>query len=155
MSHVKKITTYLEKLEQLQCSITPIRESILEVLIASSQPICSKEILAQLKKKGVSAHRATVYRDIDFFLKQGIVNSYSFKEQSTLYYELVSDHHHHCVCEICGKIFSVVPTSIEKAIDLYTQELFDKKKFKVSSHRLKFYGRCKACFHQLERKGSV
>lgn len=152
MSHTKTVASYIDILVQNQCAITPIRESILDVLVTTKQPLNSKEILAKLEEKGVSAHRATVYRDIDFFVRQGVVNSYSFKDQSTLYYELVSDHHHHCVCENCGDIFSIVPKEIEKAIDVYIQKLSSKKEFEVTSHRLKFYGICKACSTHKKRK---
>lgn len=141
----RQFNQHREELDKKGKIITPIREAILKTLCRAKQPLTARQILNSLSKQKVSAHRATVYRDIEFLTKNNLVNSYSFKDESVLRYEIVSDHHHHAVCESCGHVKNIVPEIVETAIDKYNDILLTQEGFHVTNHRLKFYGKCKQC----------
>lgn len=146
MSHsVTTLNNHLKRLRKLEETITPIRRAILVVLNEASQPLTARQILEKICQQGVSAHRATVYRDIDLCLRAEIVNAYSFKNHAVLHYEIVTDHHHHLICEVCGLVKLVHPDEAEKGIELFEARVKNNLDFKIESHRLKFYGTCHNC----------
>lgn len=146
----KLFKQHLNQLKKTGSVITPIRQAILNILCQASQPLTVRHILSQLGLDKVKAHRATVYRDIEFLTHHGLVNCYALKDQSVLHYEIVSDHHHHIVCESCGHVENILPQNIEVAILDYQNTLKKQKNFAVTSHRLKFYGICSTCISKKE-----
>lgn len=128
-------------------SLTHIRKEILESIIDSNYPITARDVMNTLTSKGVDFHRTTVYRDLFYLEKNGFINSYTFKDQSVIFYEYADgdDHHHHVICDECGKIEKIYPKAIEKEIDKYEKVLLTEKGYKIGTHRLKFYGLCNDC----------
>lgn len=139
-----RISTYLDTLRSKGGSITPIRKGILQVLKQASTPLTARQVHALLRQQGLTAHRATVYRDIELCAQLGLVESFTFKGKPVIYYEIVTDHHHHFMCEQCGYISQIRPEEIEAAIALF-QTRMQQQGFDIHSHRLKFYGLCATC----------
>lgn len=146
MSHTQLfIQKCIAQIKSHQETVTPIREAILLVLGQTDQPLTARQILINITQNGVPAHRATVYRDIDWCVRKGFINSYTFKDKPVLYYELATDHHHHLVCEGCGRVETVYPEEVEEGIKAFEANLANTLGFSISSHRLKFYGTCHTC----------
>jgi len=107
-----------------------------------------KKILAMLKrqhgfisaqalaKKISGVDQATVYRNLDLFVKEGLAKRFLF-EGSEAVYEHAQENHHHAVCNDCEKVIHV---------DVSDHELMKKLKiedFDIDSVELVVRGKCK------------
>jgi Fur family transcriptional regulator, ferric uptake regulator len=60
--------------------------------------------------------------------------------------EELSEHHHHLVCSVCGRLEDVVlPAQIERALAQAADEAREQRDFVVDSHRLELVGTCPGC----------
>lgn len=119
---------------------TPARSAITEFLSSSSLPVDVEQVIKFLRSKNLNTNKVTVYRIIEFMLKNGIVNRLEFGE-GKYRYEMQKDHHHHLVCTNCGAIKDVPGDFLGK----FEKEIRNKEGFLVKSHSLEFFGICKNC----------
>lgn len=125
--------------------ITPARAAIIEILAKSLAPLSVESIRAVLVKRKLPVNKTTVYREIEFLLGRGFVRSVHL-DDSTKYYELVTDaHHHHVVCSNCSKFVDVETEGIEEYLEKLEKKLAKKINFKSVRHSLEFFGECVAC----------
>jgi len=119
---------------------TPARLAILEALEHSKQPL-SAEKIKELLPKG-RTDLATVYRNLEMLKENGWVASLNISNQ-TAYYELAKlKHHHHLVCESCGRMEFLA----ECRASQLPQKLVRQKGFaQVFRHSLEYFGLCKKC----------
>lgn len=112
--------------------LTEKRKKLLSVL-GSTKGLISARALA---KKVPSMDQATVYRNLDLFVKEGEVRKFLFDGTEAVY-ERAHDNHHHAVCDNCEKVlhFDVSKEEILKT--------FQVKGFDVSSVELVVRGVCK------------
>ena len=96
--HTGKITEIL-KLGKLK--ITPIRLKLMDALEHAKEPVRAKDLVKQVKSDIV-----TVYRNLETLNRLGLV-SQVFLDQKEAYFELKSGHHHHAICENCGKVSDI------------------------------------------------
>ncbi len=135
-------TGILEKLKQQGHRMTKGRTAIISAFADSGQPIAAIDIHMQLKKNGIEANKTTVYREIEFLMKEKILRKLQFDERSKRY-ELISDEHtHHLICTGCKKVEDAV---LNHDLDEVEKRLKKQKRFKVQRHSLEFYGLCEGC----------
>ena len=119
---------------------TPGKVAILEVLKDASHPLTTAEILAALEDK---KDETTLYRSLDAFVDTGILRKVNFNDRSARYeWNIGTHHHHHIVCENCGRIEDVDICDT----DLDASVLKRSKEFReIMSHSVEFFGFCKSC----------
>jgi Fur family ferric uptake transcriptional regulator len=86
--------------------------------------------------------RATVYRTIELYEKLGVVNRiwHGFKNQIELS-EIFTPHHHHAVCQNCGRTLDITSSELESALAM----LGKKHNFLTVSHSVELSGYCERC----------
>lgn len=100
-----------------------------------------EDIVHRVKKKGVKASRATVYRTLNILKDLGFLNEV-VKFGNKTYYEVgTKKHHDHLICLNCGKFIEFHDDSIEEIQDKICKEF----NFKPLYHRLEIYGICEEC----------
>jgi Fur family transcriptional regulator, ferric uptake regulator len=120
---------------------TPGRVAILKTLKRIGRPISISRIHEEI---GQGTDQATVYRAVEALVGSGIIRRVDLQNVHGDY-ELAEsgDHHHHLVCEKCGRIEKVIdcePGDIEKSV------LKGSRNFKeIRSHSLEFFGLCNGC----------
>lgn len=120
---------------------TTARVVILEFLQKNSEPVDVLKVMDYLKKKGLKTNLTTVYRVLDSFLTVGLVKKLELHE-GKYRYELSSlKHHHHLVCQNCGKIEDIENCSLETL----EEQITNRSEFLIKYHSLEFYGLCKDC----------
>lgn len=129
-SHLHDITSLLQASGE---RITGNRLAVLKLLCQQTKPVTVKVIEVRLPKINI----VTLYRILDYFCDRGIVRrlTHDPKEQ---YFELADPyhrHHHHTICQICGKV-----TDIECQLTLPRL-----KNFVPHMHVVTIYGHCKSC----------
>lgn len=114
----------------------------------SGQHITVNDICSHFKAKGVSIGTATIYRQLDKMVSQGIVVKYVIDVGSPACFEYVGEQAHqtegscyHCKCEICGRL---VHMHCEELVKL-EKHLKGHHGFTVNPMRTVFYGICDSC----------
>jgi Fur family ferric uptake transcriptional regulator len=124
--------------------ITKIRQAMLDVFAASKQPHSALEILATLSITYPTVNKTTVYRELEFLVKNAVVSEIDILDGMKRYELLESGHHHHhLVCKECRDIQCVeVP---HHDLDALESRIRKSHNFTVTSHVLEFFGLCKKC----------
>ncbi len=125
--------------------LTSQRRAVLEVILKNNdQHLSTEEICEQVKEKYPSVGIATVYRSVQLLEKLGLIQHISL-EDGCLRYQPADPkgqhEHHHLVCEICGDIIDFH----EDMLELFEKEIYLKKGFRVSNHRVIVFGICEKC----------
>lgn len=119
---------------------TPARLAILEVLEHAKTPLSAEEIRKALP--GNKSDLVTVYRNLELLKNSGWVIAVNLGHQAA-YYELADlKHHHHLVCENCGRIAEM--DNCEARI-LSKESLKTKGFARVLRHSLEYFGVCNQC----------
>ena len=113
------------------------RSRILDICISAKHPLTVAEVAA---KVGTNAHLATIYRTLETFASANLLSRVDFQE-GKFRYEYVHDHHHHAVCESCGKVAEVQDKKLESVMD----NLKVDSGFSITRHALELFGLCKNC----------
>ncbi len=117
------------------------RSDVLKVLEDEKVPVDVSHIQQHLDEKAVRVDPATVYRILDAFYKNGIVQRFDFQEGKFRYEIASKQDHHHLICESCGSIEDISDCNIKEL----EKEIGKKKGFLVKRHSLEFFGLCKDC----------
>lgn len=130
-----------KSLKQHGLRITAARVSLLAALITAREPKTADELHARMD----FADLVTVYRSLQSFVAAGLAKEVRFND-SIVRYELsahTSGHHHHLVCNTCGRVEDVEGCEIES---IERSVIKRSKSFKViKTHALEFFGECKKC----------
>lgn len=122
--------------------ITPAREQIVEIFINSTTPISAGDLIESFKFLNIPINKTTIYRELDFLLKESLVKEIEFGEGKKRYELETGHHHHHVICLSCRKV-----EDVDLDVDLHDEEknIEEHTGFKVTSHALEFFGYCKNC----------
>lgn len=127
--------------EQLKASgyrLTKPRQEIFAVLKHKPQSVL--EIATKLREKKIKIDKVTVYRTLENFVKLGLVVETRFKDNISVYELADHEHHHHVLCEKCGRIEDI---SLNE--DLLIEAAKKSSSFIIKSHHLEFFGLCRKC----------
>jgi Fur family transcriptional regulator, ferric uptake regulator len=115
------------------------RRQVVELLDQEGCALTALEIDKRLPGVG----RATVYRALEQLEGLGMVQRVDVKGDATGFERLdpSGHHHHHIVCEQCGRVVAFEDDRLEQAI----RALGERPDFDVSSHEVTLRGECASC----------
>jgi Fur family ferric uptake transcriptional regulator len=119
------------------------RRSIVELLGSQSCALSAQDIHDRLRGEGQAVGLATVYRTLELLVEHGFAQRLDLG-QGTARYERVhpsGDHHHHLVCDNCGRVTPFGDPGLERAIERITRQL----DFSVAEHDVVLHGACESC----------
>lgn len=114
------------------------RGRVIELLAGQDCAVTALQLDAELDGVG----RATVYRAIDQLEELGLIQRVDLGGSAHGYerMEPSGHHHHHIVCDECGKVEPFEDEALEDAIhDIH------RKGFKVETHEVTLHGHCSEC----------
>lgn len=125
------------------------REKIFGILQKNEgEHMTAGQILDQLRAEGVSMGAATVYRQLDRLVEEGLVNKYVVDSVTGACYEYKGEEEEgsryvHCKCEKCGKLVHLD----KKRMEAVMQSLAGAGAggFELDCSRTLFYGICGDC----------
>lgn len=130
------------------------RSAVVAVLEgADGAHMTAKQVHEELVRKGSSIGAATVYRQLERMVDEGLARRYNLGPGEAACYEYTAgdpcarEHCFHCVCTVCGKLYHVECDYLGDIAD----HLAQKHGFAVDPQRTVFYGVCKEC--QAKREG--
>lgn len=119
------------------------RRAILELLDGQECALSAEEIERALGAGRRAASRASVYRVMEELEAIGMVQRLELG-QGVVRYEALrhgAGHHHHLVCDRCGRLEPFTDAGLERAIS----RLSDRVPLKVSVHEIVLHGACRVC----------
>jgi len=119
------------------------RRAILELLDDQACALSAEEIERALRGRRRTASRASIYRVMEELETIGLAQRVELG-QGIVRYEAVrpgAGHHHHLVCDRCGRLEPFTDAGLERAID----RLSDRVPLNVSVHEIVLRGACRAC----------
>lgn len=119
------------------------RHAVIELLARQDCAMTAIEIEQQLRAAGQAVGRASIYRTLDQLEELKLVSRLEMGRGTASYerIEPTGDHHHHAVCEKCGRVQPFEDSGLERAIG----RLQAKVAFQVSEHEVVLRGRCAGC----------
>lgn len=120
-----------------------VRRSIVELLEEQPCALSAVEIHDELSARKRDVSRASIYRVMDELEEIGVLQRVEVG-QGIVRYEPVrsgAGHHHHLVCEHCGRLQPFTDEGLERAI----QRLSSRLPLQVSEHEIVIRGACESC----------
>jgi Fur family ferric uptake transcriptional regulator len=119
------------------------RAAVIELLDGQACALTAQEIEDELRSRDRRVGRASVYRALDVLVDHGLLARLEVG-QGMARYEPVTpggEHHHHLVCERCGKLVAFDDPALERAIE----SLAERLELEVADHEVLLRGACKRC----------
>ena len=128
---------------------TKQREVLLSYLKETAgRHITAGDVCEYFKEQGSPIGQATVYRQLESLVDEGIVNKYNIDVNSPACFEYMGENAHkgmevcfHAKCEECGKLIHLHCEEIIKI----KEHLFEDHGFMLDAKRTVFYGICEDC----------
>lgn len=120
--------------------LTPQRRLILDIIHDTQAHLTAEEILDYVQSRAPGVNKSTVYRTLELLEELGCVYK-SELDNRFIYHHAEEGHHHHLVCQSCGK-------SIECTEDLFLpieSTINDRYGFKADLRHVVVSGFCMDC----------
>lgn len=126
------------------------RSAVVEHLGREGGCLTAEEVATGLRQEGRQAGPASVYRALNLLSDLGLLYRAALGD-APIRYDLVDPgaaHHHHLVCERCGRTVTFADAKLEAAID----QVSERVGYVVDSHDVTLRGTCGDCAARGERR---
>lgn len=142
----KRLEENLQRLQEAGLRKTRPRREILGVLLHSEQPLSAESVHRRLPHIDL----ATVYRNLEAFMRAGLLQGFLLERGKMLYEAVQPDHHHHhIICRRCERA-ECVETCAARDLETLAQE----RGYSEVSHVLEVFGLCADCRRELAAEGT-
>ena len=138
----------LVKLKGLKFRVTPQRLAVLKILAGSKEHPSVDRLYEQVRADFPTTSLATVYKTITLLKELNEVLELGFPEGSNRYDGSNPHPHPHVICTQCKEIIDPELTGIRQL----TEEAKKKTGYRITTHRLDFFGLCKKCQMKISKK---
>jgi Fur family ferric uptake transcriptional regulator len=119
------------------------RDSLIELLAGQRCALSALEIEDRLRETDRRVARASIYRILELLGEHGLITRVELGDGTTRY-EVIQpggEHHHHLLCDSCGRVVPFDDTELERAIS----GLARRHEFRADVHEVVLHGACRAC----------
>lgn len=94
-------------LVQAGARVTPAREAVLAILLATPRALSHVEVEQAARERGLTADRVTLYRVLDWLVTQGIAHKIEGRDRVWRFNAVAAAEpgHAHFHCSRCGRVF--------------------------------------------------
>jgi Fur family ferric uptake transcriptional regulator len=119
------------------------RRAVVELLGRQHCCLTAQEIFDSLRAEGRSVGIASVYRTLEQLTKDGFVQRIDIGAGTSRFEPIHSDgdHHHHLVCDDCGKVEAFADDELERALNRVER----RTGYSVAGHDVVQRGACGEC----------
>ena len=119
------------------------RSAVVDLLADQDCCLSAQEIADRLRSRGNRVGTASVYRALDLLRGIGLVQRIEVGEGGARYEPVIpgGEHHHHVLCDSCGRLSAFEDEGLERAIARLAKRL----RHEVSGHDVLIHGRCARC----------
>jgi Fur family transcriptional regulator, ferric uptake regulator len=135
--------TTLEALRRAGYRSGGARRTVVELLGRQDCCLTAQEIFDALRAEGRSVGIASVYRVLDLLGEKGLVQRIDVGAGTARYEPMLpgGEHHHHLVCDGCGKVEAFADPELEHAI----HRVEGRTGYSVAAHDVVLRGSCGDC----------
>jgi Fur family ferric uptake transcriptional regulator len=130
-----------DRLREKGYRLTPQRLMILAAIEGSHDHISAEDIYAQVSARYPQVNISTVYRTLEMLKKLNLVYEIDLGEGRIRYHAEASGHHHHLVCQECGKIIDIDEAALAPLRDVLLRE----HGFLADLKHVGVFGLCEDC----------
>ena len=119
------------------------RAAVVETLATLGCSVTAKEIADRLHERGEEVGVASIYRTLDLLDRLRLARRVDAAEGVARYEPIdpSGDHHHHIVCERCGRVTAFEDRELEAAIEGLSRRV----EYSIDAHDVTLRGECPAC----------
>jgi Fur family ferric uptake transcriptional regulator len=122
--------------------LTGTRRAVADAVAAQRGHFTAEDVLAATRGLHPAPGRATVFRSLDLLTSLGLVERVDLSDGSHAYVACQpAEHHHHVVCERCGRTTEVGDLGLSPILRRVEAETG----YRIERHRLELYGVCPVC----------
>ena len=119
------------------------RRAVIELLADEGGCVEADWVVQRLRERDNAVGTASVYRALNLLSDLGLLHKVAMPD-APVRFELVlpgGEHHHHIVCDECGRTVTFTDEPLEAAI----HSLSARISFDVLAHDITLHGTCEAC----------
>ncbi|HLR24009.1 MAG TPA: Fur family transcriptional regulator [Pseudogracilibacillus sp.] len=131
-------TKAIEILTKNQYKVTTRRETILDFFLKEDRYHTAKNLYDYMEERYPAISFDTVYRNLHLYHDLGILESTNLNAEKHFRISCHSDHHHHFICNTCGKTTPIHVCPMNEAQETLTS-------YKIEGHKFEIYGLCPEC----------
>jgi Fur family ferric uptake transcriptional regulator len=137
------VETTLDTLRRRGARSGAARAAVVELLGRQDCCITAQEIYDQLRDARRPVALASIYRTLDQLSSEGLVQKIELGAGITRYEPVHpgGDHHHHLVCDACGKVEAFADDRLERALHRVETDTG----YRVAAHDVVLRGACTDC----------
>jgi Fur family ferric uptake transcriptional regulator len=119
------------------------RRAVVELLGRQDCCLTAQEIFDRLRAEGRRVGIASVYRVLEQLTRDGFVQRIDIGEGTSRFEPIHEggDHHHHLVCDGCGKVEAFADDELERAL----RKVEGQTGYSVAGHDVVLRGTCRGC----------
>jgi Fur family ferric uptake transcriptional regulator len=119
------------------------RRAVIELLGRQDCCLTAQEIFDDLRGQGRTVGIASIYRTLDQLTRDGFLQRIDVGAGTSRFEPLHADgeHHHHLVCESCGKVEAFADEQLERAL----RKVEGRTGYSVAGHDVVLRGACRDC----------
>lgn len=141
LTNAQRLERMLGRLKEQGLRITPQRLEILRILSESVGHPSVEDIHAKVRVKFPTTSLATTYKTVALLKDLDEVLELGFADGSNRYDGNKPYPHPHVICTVCRKIMD---PDLSMLCDM-TEEVTRETGFRITTHRLDFFGLCPDC----------
>jgi len=119
------------------------RTAVVEALARHDCAVTALELEGELRRRKPAPARASIYRALEQLEQLGLLRRLEVSRGVAGYERIEHDgeHHHHAICQQCGRMIPFEDATLERAID----EVSGRMSFDAAEHEVTIRGRCERC----------
>jgi Fur family ferric uptake transcriptional regulator len=119
------------------------RRAVIELLGRQHCCLTVQEIFDQLRDEGRAVGIASVYRTLEQLIRDGYAQRIEVGAGSARFEPVHGDgeHHHHLVCDDCGRVESFSDAKLERALEKVERQVG----YTIAGHEVVLHGECASC----------
>ena len=119
------------------------RRAVIELLGRQDCCLTAQEIFDKLRAEGRRAGTASVYRALEQLTRDGFVQRIDIGAGTSRFEPIHAsgEHHHHLVCDDCGKVEAFADDELERAL----HKVERRTGYMVAGHDVVLRGACSDC----------
>ena len=120
------------------------RRRLVELLLELDRPATIPELL----DFGAPQSQSSLYRNLAILEQCGVVRRLASIDEMARFElaEALTEHHHHLLCNVCGRIDDVtLSRAVEASLARASDAAAEEQGYRVDNHRLELVGSCPAC----------
>lgn len=119
------------------------RRAVVELLDRQECCLAAQEIYDLLRDERTPVGLASIYRTLDQLDRDGLLQRVELGDGTTRFEpaHAGADHHHHLVCDSCGKVEAFADDRLEQAL----RRVEERTGYDVAGHEVVLRGSCRDC----------